>query len=73
MTARQADSDDRIDEVANDIEDLKTTIEELQSDPQSDIDREALDRLENALEDAVAATDQLEDQQDDATAFPSKE
>jgi hypothetical protein len=73
MTIRQADSDDRINEVANDIEDLKTTVEALQSDPTSNIDSGALDRLGNALDDAVGATDELEDQQDEADAPESKE
>ena len=31
MTTRQADSDNPINEVASDIEDLKTTVEELQA------------------------------------------
>jgi len=73
MTTRQADSDDRINEVANDIENLKTTVEELRSDPSSDIAPDPLKRLENALEDAVNATDELEDQQDEADAARPKE
>ena len=73
MTIRQADSDDRINEVASDIQDLNTTVEELQSDPPSDIDPDSLDRLKNALDDAVDATDELEDQQDEADAFQPKE
>lgn len=73
MTTRQADSDNTINEVASDIEDLKTTVEELQSDPPSDIDPSSLDRLENALDDAVDATAALEDQQDGADAPHPKE
>ena len=73
MIIRQADSDDRINEVANDIEDLKTTVEELQSDPTSDIDSDALGRLGNALDEAVGATDELEDQQDEGDAPLTKE
>ena len=73
MTIRQADSDDRINEVASDIQDLNTTVEELQNDPPSDIDPDSLDRLKNALDDAVDATDELEDQQDEADAFQPKE
>jgi len=73
MTTRQADSDDRINEVANDVENLKTTVEELRSDPSSDIAPGPLERLENALDDAVDATDELEDQQDEADAARPKE
>ena len=73
MTIRQADSDDRINEVASDIQDLNTTVEELQNDLPSDIDPDSLDRLKNALDDAVDATDELEDQQDEADAFQPKE
>ena len=73
MTTRQADNDDKINEVANDIENLKTTVEELRSDPSSDIDPDPLARLENALDDAVDATGELEDQQDVADAPKPKE
>ena len=73
MTTSQADSDDPINEVASDIEDLKTTVEELQNDPPSDIDPDSLDRLENALDDAVDATAELEDQQDEADVHQPKE
>lgn len=73
MTTRQADNDDKINEVANDIENLKTTVEELRSDPSSDIDPDPLARLENALDDAVDATGELEDQQDVADAPQPKE
>lgn len=73
MTTRQADNDDKINEVANDIENLKTTVEELRSDPSSDIDPDPLARLENALDDAVDATGELEDQQDVADTPQPKE
>ena len=73
MTTRQADNDDKINEVANDIENLKTTVEELRSDPSSDIDPDPLARLENALDDAVDARGELEDQQDVADAPQPKE
>ena len=67
MTIKQADCDDQINEVANDLEDLKTTVEELQSDPPSDIDPHSLDRLKDALDDAVDASEELEDQQERPT------
>jgi hypothetical protein len=73
MTTKQADNDDKINEVANDIENLKTTVEELRNDPSSDIDPDPLARLENALDDAVDATGELEDQQDVADAPQPKE
>ena len=73
MTIRQADSDDQINEVANDLGDLKTTVEELQVDPPSDIDPNSLDRLKNALDDAVEATNELEDQQEEANTPQPKE
>jgi hypothetical protein len=73
MATRQADNDDKINEVANDIENLKTTVEELRNDPSSDIAPDPLERLEHALDDAVDATDELEDQQDVADATRPKE
>jgi hypothetical protein len=73
MTTRQADNDDKINEVANDIENLKTTVEELRNDPSSDLDPNPLKRIENALDDAVDATDELEDQQDKADEARPKE
>jgi hypothetical protein len=73
MTIRQADSEDQINEIANDLEDLKTTVEELQNDPPSDIDPNSLDGLKNALDDAVDATDELEEQQEQADEPQPKE
>jgi hypothetical protein len=73
MTIRQADSEDQINEIANDLEDLKTTVEELQNDPPSDIDPNSLGGLKNALDDAVDATDELEEQQEQADEPQPKE
>jgi outer membrane murein-binding lipoprotein Lpp len=57
------DDQDRVDELASDLEDLNTTVEELQADqvtPRSD----ALGRLKTALDQAIEATDDLEDLDD---------
>ena len=68
-----SDNDDKLHELASSMEDLKTTVEELEIDPPADVDPASLDRVKDALEDAVAATDELEDQQEEASAPSPKE
>lgn len=58
------DQDDNIEEIVSDLDDLKTTVEELRSDPPDGIDPGSLERLENALDKASAATDELEEQKE---------
>ena len=65
-TLRASDSEDKLNELTSSLEDLKTTIEELQVDPPADVDPASLDRVDDALTDAVAATDEIEDQQEEA-------
>jgi len=52
---------DRIDEVADAVGELKTTVEELAGDPSTETDQKALKDLKKALEKAEDATDELED------------
>jgi hypothetical protein len=68
-----SDGDEKLDELTSSLEDLKTTVEELQLDPPADVDPASLERVEEALEDAVAATDELEDQQEKADPPAPKE
>jgi hypothetical protein len=53
-----------IDEVVNDIDELKTAVEELQDDSVAADERATLDRLKSALDEATAAGDDLEDRDD---------
>jgi hypothetical protein len=59
-----SDASDKIDEVANDLDELKTTVEELENDPPSDVEPQSLQKLERALDDASAAADELEEQEE---------
>jgi hypothetical protein len=52
---------------------ISRRIEELQTNPPPDIDPSALDRVKSALEDAADATNELEDQQEEANAPQPKE
>ena len=61
MTTRN-DGEDTINELADDLEDLKTTVEELHADPPADVDPDTLQRVQGALQDARDATAELEDQ-----------
>ena len=63
MTARK---DEHIDELASDLDDLKTSVEELQADRPENLDPASLRRLEDALDHASDATNELEDQNEDA-------
>ena len=52
---------DRIDEVVAGVDDLKTTVEELDEDPNTGADPKALEDLKHALDRAKNATEKLED------------
>ena len=57
MTARKR----KIDEVATDIDDASTTVEEMQINPEHDADTASkLDELHDALEHASDALDEIE-------------
>ena len=63
------DDEDKINDLTSDLEDLKTTVEELQVDPRTNVDAESLQAVKAALQQASDATDEIEDQQDeDATS-----
>ena len=63
------DDEDKINDLTSDLEDLKTTVEELQVDPPTNVDAESLQAVKAALQQASEATDEIEDQQDeDATS-----
>jgi len=68
-----SDNDEKLNELTSSLEDLTTTVEELEIDPEADFDPASLNRVKDALEDAVAATDDLEDQQEEADARAPKE
>ena len=68
-----SDNDDKLNELTSSLEDLTTTVEELEIDPPADLDPASLNRVKDALDDAVAATDNLEDQQEEADAPAPKE
>lgn len=55
-------ADDKIDEVADGLDDLKTTIEELAEDANVPVDREAIDNLKDTVEKAREQADDLENQ-----------
>ena len=54
---------DKIDEVAEQLDDIKLTVDEI-ADAQNGIRTEAVDRLQKAVDEAIEAADQLEDLRD---------
>ena len=58
-----SDASDKVDELANDLDELKTTVEEL-ADAETTSNPKTLDALKSALEQASDAADDLEDEQD---------
>ena len=60
--------DDKINALTSDLEDLKTTVEELQIDPLTNVDPESLEAVKGALQQATDATDEIEDQQEESSA-----
>jgi hypothetical protein len=57
------DKSDKIDEVANGLDELTTTVDELQDDPPDDVRPSTIDTLKRALEKASDAADEVENQQ----------
>ena len=60
------DDEDKINNLTSDLEDLKTTVEELQVDPATNVDAESLQAVKAALQQASDATDEIEDQQEES-------
>ena len=61
-----SDNDEKLNELTSSLEELTTTVEELEIDPPAGLDPTSLNRVKDALEDPVAATDDLEDEQEEA-------
>ena len=61
------DDADKINDLTSDLEDLKTTVEELQVDPPPNVNAESLQAVKAALQQATDATDAIEDQQEAST------
>ncbi len=62
MTSERSD---KIDEVANDLDELKTTVEELKEDPPRGVKPKSVEKLTDAVERARDAADTLEEETDD--------
>ena len=58
-----SDRSDTVDELTNDLDELKTTVEELADVPSTRGQERTLDKLKQALDDASDAADELEEQQ----------
>ncbi len=56
-----SDRTDRVDELANDLDEIQTTVDELKEDPPHGAKPETIDALHDALEKAREAADDLED------------
>ena len=63
MNSEQHDKDDRVGELATDLDDLALNVEELQVDPPPHVDQAQLDTIKKALEEASDATDELINEQ----------
>jgi ElaB/YqjD/DUF883 family membrane-anchored ribosome-binding protein len=61
------DSQDKIDEIASDLEDLKVDVEELAIEPTADATADGLNKVKSALEQAIDATDAMEEQREEPT------
>ena len=60
------DAADKINDLTSDLEDLKTTVEELQVEPPANVKAESLQAVKAALQQATDATDEIEDQQEES-------
>jgi hypothetical protein len=59
-----ASNSDKIDDIADGLDDLKTSVEELAEDPPKDAHGETIRKLKDAIEKAIDTSDELEDTQD---------
>jgi ElaB/YqjD/DUF883 family membrane-anchored ribosome-binding protein len=59
-----------IDEVASDLDDLATTVEELETDPAAKASSDEVKKLRQALEDASDAADAVDEQLSNPTGAP---
>ena len=62
--ARTQDDDDKVDELTNGLDELKTTVEELQIETATGIDAGQLETVRSALEQASDAADEIEQERD---------
>ena len=59
-----ASDPEKVDEVADVIDDIKTTVEEIEDDPPAGVNPKTVRKLKDALEDASGIADDLEDEQE---------
>jgi len=59
-----SDQSRRIDELTADLDEAKTTVDELEDNPPADVQIEAVQKLKSVLEQATDAADELENQKD---------
>ena len=64
---------DKFDELTDGLEELKTTVEELQIEKPTDIDAGRLETVKSALERASDAAGEIEDGQDSNAPIASEE
>ena len=62
--ARTQDDNDKIDELTSGLDELTTTVEELQIETATDIDAGRLEAVKSALEQASGAADEIEEERD---------
>jgi hypothetical protein len=62
--ARTQDDNDKVDELTTGLEELETTVEELQIETATDIDPGQLEIVRSALEQASDAADEIEEDRD---------
>jgi outer membrane murein-binding lipoprotein Lpp len=55
---------DRVGEVASQIDELQTAVEELADDPPKAVESDTVDELKEAVRQAAEASEKLEDQED---------
>ena len=63
MNSATHDKQDRLGQLATELDDLALNVEELQVDPPPHIDQAHLDTIKTALEEASDATDELINEQ----------
>ena len=66
--ARTQNDNDKVDELTSGLDELKTTVEELQIEPAGDSDAGRLESVKSALDQASEAADEIEEERDNDDA-----
>ena len=58
----ERDQREKIDDVGSDLEDVTNTLDEIEAQPPKGVNKETMERLKKALDEAIESADELENE-----------